>query len=115
MTGMTRRFAAYKRLTRKYRSGWSHLDEAVYIGTFKQLQRKLFHVDRHDENRIYLFNVITPKGLKSADVRDALYDSYEYGCKCEHDCCGHWFGWAFDVKKIKPNEWSVKQSVGRNI
>lgn len=87
-----------KRETHNYTSAWKHLDRWSDIGEASVVAFgdesdpdsngeagsgwSLVRIDRLEPD----FTV--------QDAIEALADEYSYGCKCEHDCCGHRFGGA---------------------
>lgn len=55
---------------------------------------------------------------KSTDeAKDEIYDHFRFGCGCEHDCCGHWFGGAYKVRRDprKKGEYTLRVISQRNI
>ena len=51
------------------------------------------------------------------EAKDEIYDHFRFGCSCEHDCCGHWFGGAYKVRKDprKKGEYTLRVISQRNI
>lgn len=101
----------YARLTHKYRAGWSHLDRHEYVFDLKLTPHKL--VNRTDDGDLdhILYGRISAKQRAQAKVvweklprqdrpkfkhwlRDAIGSEFDSGCRCEHDCCGHYQSYA---------------------
>lgn len=47
-------------------------------------------------------------------MQQAISDYFAEGCGCEHDCCGHVFGWG-SAKQIGPRTFNVKIFRGINV
>lgn len=56
--------------------------------------------------RIEVVSMRMPKGTAATNpqLRSAIREEFTYGCSCDHDCCGHWFGY--------PGQIHIK---GRNV
>jgi hypothetical protein len=107
---------AHKPLTSQYRSGWSHLERSEYVGAFKLLGNSFDNViySADGEHRTRLLSVVAPRGVKKRDAVKALEFELDYGCRCEHDCCGHWQARA-RAKKVKGRKYFVEISEYMNV
>ena len=97
----------HARLTHQYSAGWSHLDRFEYIATLKltppTLQKRY---DDGDTNHI-MYGRLSAKQREQARkvweelprlgrlkfkhwLQGAISSTFETGCRCEHDCCGHY-------------------------
>lgn len=90
----------YKRVTHGYRIGYDHLNDHVFVAVGKMLKPKVVEYD--DDGTGYTQHTIVTlsgaqkraiearhgKGIRHWVAR-AIEDSLDYGCCCEHDCCGH--------------------------
>lgn len=112
---MPTRFAAYKRLTFDYSMGYADLDDYKYIGEFKHLRTRLVSVNHDYGSLIRMHIVAVPRGLDSREVKAALYNEFEFGCKCEHDGCNHELGYVIGITRLKNREWLVRHYIGRNV
>ena len=68
--------------------------------------------DNESASVYYLIKVPKNKTLKQ--VERWAWDYYEKRCYCAGDCCGHWFGQANEVRKIKRGRFVVAASYARN-
>ena len=102
------------RRTFNYNAGWSHLDKWELIGTTRAMGVIREKNDGESFRRTQLF--LVNSDASKEDVRDALMERERFGCTCEHDCCGHFFGSATNARQV-PNSkfWVVKLSGSRNI
>lgn len=83
----------YKRLTHRYRDGWSGLDESKYLASLRLTAPKLIEapVD-FDQGGTFERVARLPAGLsrhQRADLAQAVASTLG-GSRCthEHDCCG---------------------------
>ncbi len=108
------------RLTFHYAAGYDSLDEwTEEIGKFSVLNAQ--HHPGHND----IDSTLTLRVDKSAFTRahnqpdtivaQALYNTLTKGCRCEHDCCGHWQTMVTRVHKTKRKEWSVDVHAYRNV
>jgi hypothetical protein len=104
----------YTQLTRKYRLGWSHLDESEYTGTVKMLTPRKLSDDGID-GHTSITRVIAPAALRSVDLTDAIEDTLTTSrCQHEHDCCGCATTHAY-ARRVSPREYSVFLSTYYNV
>lgn len=103
-----------KRLTHKYAFGWAGLDESEQIGTAREVLSKprKNHGDTATAFKLLLVN----STADAKDIKQAIYDSLSSGCRCEHDCCGHWQHGVSNVRRIKGgNMYGVFLFAYRNV
>jgi hypothetical protein len=112
-------FAGYRRLTHKYVSGWSHLDEQEYVGEFRLLNSRHLPPSEKDEDfgdeGTYFMTVRAPRGASPEAIKDVLIDTFSHGCRCEHDCCGHVQHSASVPVHKKQREWVVPVRAYLNV
>lgn len=101
----------YVRLTHRYRAGWAHLDRHEHIIDLKLTPPRLVHRDEDDTTQHVLFGRISAKQMRSLReiwrplsgqtslifrhwLQIAISNTFESGCQCEHDCCGHYQSYA---------------------
>ncbi len=106
------RFEGYRRLTFQFNDSWKDEDEHQYVGEFMILKCRIRHPSLQDSSngeageRIYTVRV--PRGVSRDDIINALRDSFTYGCRCEHDCCGHLQSYAYLPRRQKRRTWMVE-------
>lgn len=106
-----------RRLTNKYNSGWSHLDEYEALGTAKILKERI----KHDESgesflQIVILEVNLEGGEQEPDeAKSAIADLFDRSCRCEHDCCGHVSTYASRVMKLGGTKYCAAVHGSRNI
>ena len=98
----------YKRLTHKYADGWSYLDKSLYIGTARSLGQKTMKEDGESKTVLALFLVNSK--ARVPNVKEAFYDTLRSGCRCEHDCCGHWQSSVSKVRHLGNGLYVVRSS-----
>lgn len=104
----------YKRLSHKYRDGWRHLDEEVFVGTVKMLKTRKLE-DHGIDGKLHLTRVIAPASLGDTDLSYAIGSTLSYSrCQHEHDCCGCATVGA-DVRRLSRRQYSVKLSTSYNV
>lgn len=101
----------YRRLTRKYNTAYSHLDDWGYLGdAVEKSPDNPWVYDANGESAsAKVIVTVAPEVLNRTPakvVEQAIEDNYAASCTCEHDCCGHWFQYAM-AYRVKPREWSV--------
>ncbi len=103
-------YPIYARLTHNYATGWAHLDRHEFLANLKLTPPKLVHVDENGDLTRHLHGRISaqqmrklreaarrhPSPIKSFRHRlqVAIAENFSGGCRCEHDCCGHYQQWA---------------------
>jgi hypothetical protein len=103
-----------RRLTHRYNVGWSHLDDNEEVGTARVVSSRTKRNDGESQRVFSLLLVKSGEGEQS--IKDAIRDTMQSGCRCEHDCCGHWQSSVSRVRRIKGgNVYAVLQSAYRNI
>ena len=113
------KFTAYRRLTHHYRNGWKHEDkwgDTPY--EFRILSRRHTY-ERYGECRSDTLRVKGPKGLPLKLANELFNGYFANSCRCEHDCCGHWYVWVHSVKAVggrhgHPREWIVQTCASMN-
>ncbi len=104
----------YERLTHKYRSGWSYLDEETYIGTAKVLAYRKVKDDGMD-GKLHITRVIAPASLGNVDLSYAIVETMSQShCRHDFDCCGCATVSA-SVKKLSRRQYSVRLSTSYNV
>lgn len=103
-----------RQTSHKYRQGWDHLNESEHVGTARVLTTKF---KRKDEESQRIFILLLVMSTDSAEhIEEAICDTMRSGCRCEHDCCGHYQTHVDKVRQIKnSNLFAVIQSSYRNI
>lgn len=107
---MPNTFAGYVRLTHKYVDGYKHLDEEEYKGIFHILSVSAPQdYDESSDSWARTYRVKAPAGLTREEIEGVLRNEFRYGCRCEHDCCGHTQSYvrARGIKHIKRREYWV--------
>jgi hypothetical protein len=108
------------RITYRYAPGYDALDEwTESIGKFSVLNAR--HARGYDD----IDSTLTLRVDKSQFAKDhkkpdelierALISTLTKGCRCEHDCCGHWQTSARDARKVSGKEWIVRVYAYRNV
>lgn len=110
----------YARLTHKYTTGWAHLDRQEFVGLFFVTEPRVTSMDDDGDYRSIVHGKLrldtlanarklwrkhAPKdwvprhakrGTKPSRVpfklwlRGQIGEGFADGCRCEHDCCGHY-------------------------
>lgn len=111
---MNEKITLERRLTHRYNVGWSHLDDIEYVGTARLVSSHTKHNDGESQ-RVFSLLLVT-SGEDEQSIKDAIRDTMQSGCRCEHDCCGHWQTSVDRVRRIKGgNCFAVLQSSYRNV
>lgn len=113
---MKTKFPLYKRVTHMYRLGYDHLDEWEALGNARITEPKVVS-DEGWSRGLRAVVEVPPDVLGSCpagDIRQAIEASLDYGCRCEHDCCGCWSQYA-RAYRTKRREWVVKLTQSRNV
>lgn len=103
----------YERLSHKYRDGWRHLDNEIFVATVKATPPKWVEEGNSiDDGGAYIMHVRAPSGAPDLrkPLRDTLSDS---GCRHDFDCCGCQSTSA-SVRKISARDYLVKVLVRFN-
>lgn len=103
-----RQFHIYARLSHSYVTGWKHLDRHEFVCSLKLTPPRIVEVDDEGDYVSTTTGRVTAKALAEArkvwrsiprDVRvpsfrqwfaNAVASEFDEGCRCEHDCCGHY-------------------------
>lgn len=114
---LNEKFHLSRRLTFRYNAAWASLDESEEVGTARVLSRKDFgRPDPHGESKrtLSLMSVCAREATEEA-VREAICETLQYSCRCEHDCCGHWQTSVSRARKLGGGLWAVLMSSYRNV
>lgn len=107
------KFNLSRLLTRKYVPAYSYLDKSEDVGTARRLTVRRSREDGESYREFSLFLVSSTCDKQA--IIDALYDTLRSGCRCEHDCCGHYQNSVIKVRPLKGNLYAVLTSAYRNI
>ena len=105
-----------KRLTYRYNSGYSYLDEHEYLGSAVAVA-----ATSHKGNDEYWRNTLLVKvsdcdGVEPDDMETALMDTFSGSrCRHEHDCCGCVNTSVSRVRELKDGHYALRMSYSRNI
>lgn len=102
------------RLTYGYNSGWSHLDKWHDMGNARIIAAGK-HRESHDSFRQLQIVQVDAPGYRPRNVMRALRETMSFGCRCEHDCCGHHFGGPVRMRKLRGNRYAVLISGHMNV
>ena len=102
------------RLTHGYNSGWSHLDKWHSLGEARVIANGKRRENFDSYRLLQIVEVIAP-GYRHKNVIRALQETMSYGCRCEHDCCGHFSGYPARIRKLKTGKYAVMMSGSRNV
>lgn len=101
-----------ERLTWRYTDAHAHKDEwsDTVQGYFQILSvsQPVYPPNANRDTWCKYLRVKAPAHLTRNEVVRVLSSNFRHGCTCEHDCCGHVFSWANDVRHIKRREWRVE-------
>jgi hypothetical protein len=113
---LNEKFTLSRRLTFRFNAAWSHLDESEDVGTARALTVKPFgKEDPHGEAKRTLSVMLIHTQADEEAVREAIAETLQYSCRCEHDCCGHWQTSVSRVRRLRGGMWAVMQSSYRNV
>jgi len=81
---------------------------------------RLAPADKGEEYEESWNNLITLAGPARTNIKrlkEAIREEFRYGCCCEHDCCGHTFGYAYThtLRRIKSGTWTFRMHHAVNI
>lgn len=104
------------RLTHRYNTGWSYLDKRHDLGVGKVEKARTAKWDKRGESFTELL-IVDASELKyrDANIARALLSSFDEGCRCEHDCCGHIQRHTRAVRKVAPKRFAVLIGGYRNV
>ena len=120
---MKTKLTIHRRLSHKYRTAYQHLDQWERLTEITQKAPAVEDWVESEDGYSWTSKVLVTMSLSqlaeakrhhrsdtgmtfSQTLRSAIESLYEAGCSCEHDCCGHWFGYG-DAVRVKPREWMV--------
>ena len=121
----------YVRLTSTYRTGWQGLDHWEHIGPVKHTRLVDVSSPDEDDYETHRCLVTIPKDtLRTARrihrhakptanfsrwLGNQVAALFDYGCQCEHDCCGHMQRYGVANKVDGKWEFTVKARGCRNV
>ena len=120
---MKTKLTIHRRLTSQYSIAYQHLDRWERLTEITQKAPAVVEWVESDDGYSRTSKVLvtmSPSQLAEAKrhhrpdaeltfsqlLTRSIESLYEAGCTCEHDCCGHWFGYG-DAVRVKPREWMV--------
>jgi hypothetical protein len=104
---MATKFSGYKRVTHGFTDGWKSEAEHAHIGEFKELGSNRVSYSDNGESADRRITFVAPRGTSSKDAIAVIRNHLSFGCRCEHDCCGHTQGYATDVRRTKGRRFSA--------
>jgi hypothetical protein len=102
------------RLTYGYNSGWSHLDKWHTLGEAR-IHAEGKNREQFDSARVLQIVRVNAPGYRRENVIRALRETMSFGCRCEHDCCGHLFGGPTRIRPLRNGDYAVLMSGHRNV
>jgi hypothetical protein len=110
-------FTLSARLSHKYVNGWSNLDRWHYIGDARPIPTG--RASRWDENgesfRRFELLEVNAGNTRPDNVKRAIMDTMQTGCRCEHDCCGHVQSYVSAVRRLDSNLYAATVRGYRNV
>lgn len=107
-------FSLSMRLTHGYTNGWSHLDKWHDMGTARIVDMGKRRQREESYSQTQILEVNAP-GYRPQNIMRALYETLRFGCCCEHDCCGHYFGGASRIRPLGGNRYAVLIRASMNV
>jgi hypothetical protein len=107
-------FSISMRLTHGYVTGWNHLDRWHHLGEARVVDCGKSREDDESFRQTQIIEVNAP-GYRPRNIMRAIDATMRFGCRCEHDCCGHYFGGATKIRKLPGNRYAVVVAGSRNI
>ncbi len=107
-------FPLSMRLTYGYNSGWSHLDkwhelgEATVVAVGKPREN-------HESFRQIQIVEVKSQGYRPRNIARALSATMTSGCRCQHDCCGHFQSSPARIRPLRNGRFAVLMSGYRNV
>lgn len=105
----------HRRYTFTYAAGWNHLD--VWGHSFRaKIRTSGVKWENSNEAGLEYLLVKTPKPMSLTQFKRYL-DSFQSGCQCEYDCCGHVSTYALShrAKRLGKREFSLTVQHVRNV
>lgn len=101
---MAERFHAQIRLTHRYSAGWADMDDYEFPGfTVKVVRGRFDQGADFDSTQTTAIEITASRPVTEREIAGALRSQYSYGCRCEHDCCGHLNGGPSRIQKTSKN------------
>jgi hypothetical protein len=108
---LNQKFNLSRQLTHRYNAAWSHLNESEDVGTARAIVCKDWgKPDPHGESRRTLLILCVSSTEPDEAVEEAIGDTLQYSCRCEHDCCGHSQTYVGKTRRLRGGMWAVIQS-----
>lgn len=105
-----------RRLTHKYASGYSYLDEHEYLGVALPIAATKQKGDDEYWRNTMVVKVEAEDGVLQSQIIEALDDTFSGGgCRHEHDCCGCVSTSVNNVRPMKDGHYALRMSYSRNI
>lgn len=107
-----------RRLTHKYVTGWDSLDRWHPLGSCQVIASKEKPRDEYGESfrRLLIIEVDAEAAkFRPRNIARAISDAFAFGCRCEHDCCGHVQAYVSRVRHLCGNRYAAVQSLYLNV
>lgn len=88
-------------------------EEYEYAGMFRVLSSR-FNQQGFDSGHS-IVRVRAPLLAAPQAINESMYAHFTHGCRCSHDCCGHWQTQVITVRHAKRREWLVEINHYRNV
>lgn len=115
---MNEKIALERQTSRKYRAAYSYLNDSEHVGTARVLMRKPHRNRKPDSDgsgSTFMLLSISAPADQQEHVEDAIHDTMQHQCQCEHDCCGHVQTHIGRTRRLKSGLWAVVETFYRNI
>ena len=108
---LNEKFTLSRQTTHRYNAAWSHLDESEDVGMARAIITKEWgKPDPHGESRRSLTILFVVSQASEEEIREAIEDTLQFSCRCEHDCCGHVQTSVSKARRLRSGMWAVIQS-----
>lgn len=107
-------FSLSTRITHRYNVGWSHLDKWHDMGTARVVDMGKRRESEETYRQTQIIEVKAP-GYRPRNIMRALRETLSFGCRCEHDCCGHYFGGPTHIRPLGKDLYAVIIKASMNV
>lgn len=111
---MQDRIELERQTSRKYCAGWDYLNPREHVGTARVLTHKPHGKPRDESKRSFALLLVTSKDTPE-NIEDAIQDTMQHSCRCEHDCCGHVHSYVSRIRRLKSGLYAVIENHYRNV
>jgi hypothetical protein len=89
--------------------------QIYYIGDLATEVKYVKTLEKTPETATQRIILKAKENVGLGTFKDLAYQELTTNCHHSYDCCGHWYGGPYDIKRIGKNKFRILISYGLNV